>query len=423
MSRTLDVYFGEVKAGELVQDAGGSLAFAYASEYLATNNARAISVSMPLREEPYANRIAQAYFSGLLPDENSRQRLAGLLGISESNTFGLLEIIGGECAGALTLMPAGKPMPNELDYPPQPLSEKRLAEILDTLRSHPLLAGKLGVRLSLAGAQNKVAVCMIDGEVALAMGGHTTTHILKPQIEGLNGTVENEIFCMRLAKKIGFFAPEVSIGRVGKVAYYLIERYDRTTDLKNSTGLIKRLHQEDFCQALGIAPQLKYEDEGGPGVTQSLQLIGRHTRAPAADSITFLRMLIFHFLIGNADAHGKNYSLLYRGETPDLAPVYDAICTAAYPSMAKQLAMQIGGHGLPDTIQFKHWLTLVPDTEPARRLVTQEMQKMATSVLEASPRLARELRDEGIDHPIITKIQKIIKKRAEHIMRLIEMPH
>jgi serine/threonine-protein kinase HipA len=349
-----------------------------------------------------------------LPDERARRRLAKWLGISNANTFGLLEMIGGECAGALTLMPAGKPMPSTFDHPPEPLSENRLAEILGLLRARPLLAGTMGVRLSLAGAQNKLAVCMMDGQVALAIGGHPTTHILKPYIEGLAGTVENEIFCMRLANKVGLSAPDVSKGSVGKVDYYLIKRYDRTT---NSEGLVSRLHQEDFCQALGIAPQFKYEDEGGPGVSQSIQLIRSHTRAPAADNLTFLRMLIFHFLIGNADAHGKNYALLYRGKTPDLAPVYDAICTAVYPSMTKRLAMKIGGRNLPDTIHLKHWLMVVSDTAPAQRLLEDELQKTAQLTLDASEKLAAELRDEGIDHPIIGKIQKVIKNRAQRLAR------
>lgn len=414
MTRTLDVYFQDTKAGELVQSDSGTLAFAYAANYLANNDARAISVSMPLREEPYGDRLAQAYFSGLLPDERARRRLAKWLGISNANTFGLLEMIGGECAGALTLMPAGKPMPSTFDHPPEPLSENRLAEILDLLRARPLLAGTMGVRLSLAGAQNKLAVCMMDGEVALAIGGHPTTHILKPYIEGLSGTVENEIFCMRLAKKVGLSAPDVSKGSVGKVDYYLIKRYDRTT---NSEGLVSRLHQEDFCQALGIPPQFKYEDEGGPGVSQSIQLIRSHTRAPAADNLTFLRMLIFHFLIGNADAHSKNYALLYREKTPDLAPVYDAICTAVYPSMTKRLAMKIGGRNLPDTIYLKHWLTVASDTAPAQRLLEDELQKTAQLMLEASEKLASELRDEGIEHPIIGKIQKVVKNRAQRTAR------
>lgn len=414
MTRTLDVYFQDTKAGELEQSDSGTLAFSYATDYLANTDARAISVSMPLREEPYGDRLAQSYFSGLLPDERARRRLAKWLGISNANTFGLLEMIGGECAGALTLMPAGKPMPSTFDHPPEPLSENRLAEILDLLRARPLLAGTMGVRLSLAGAQNKLAVCMMDGQVALALGGHPTTHILKPYIEGLSGTVENEIFCMRLAKKVGLSAPDVSKGSVGKVDYYLVKRYDRAT---NSDGLVNRLHQEDFCQALRIPPQFKYEDEGGPGVSQSIQLIRSHTRAPAADNLTFLRMLIFHFLIGNADAHGKNYALLYREKTPDLAPVYDAICTAVYPSMTKRLAMRIGGRNLPDTIHLKHWLTVVSDTAPAQRLLEDELQKTAQLMLDASEKLAAELRDEGIDHPIIGKIQKVVKSRVQRTVR------
>lgn len=417
MTRILDVYLHEKKAGLLTQGDDGRLKFAYAPDYLTQQDAPAISVSMPLGEEPYPDKIARAYFSGLLPDERARRRLASALGITEGNAFGLLEVIGGECAGALSLLPEGEPLHGLEEQPLEALSEKRLIEILDLLRAKPLLGGEEGIRLSLAGAQDKLAVCVVDGEIALAKDGQPTTHILKPFIEGLDGTVENEIFCMKLAEKIGLAAPPVTKGSAGETDFILVERYDR---IKNKTGTISRLHQEDFCQALSVPPELKYEDEGGPGISESQELIQKYTQRPAADRLAFQRMVIFHYLVGNADAHAKNYSLLYRDRAPDLAPLYDVVCTAAYPRLSKKLAMKIGGRDVADTIQLAHWENIVPGTRGAQRLLLKDIQDLSSAARTSADTLLEKLESEGIDHPILKRVREIIETRTTYLLRITE---
>lgn len=417
MNRSLNTYLGEQKAGVLTQDENGALSFAYGPDYLARNTARAISVSMPLAEPPYPDRLTRPFFSGLLPDEGARQKLAGALGISAGNAFGLLEIIGGECAGALSLYPAGEMPPSTDEKGVEILTSPRLEEILGKLRDRPLLGGEEGVRLSLAGAQDKLAVCLDGDAIGLAKGGIPTTHILKPFIQALDGSVENELFCLRLAARMDLTVPAVSKRSVGEIPFLLIERYDRR---QLPDGTIERLHQEDFCQALSVPPELKYEEEGGPGTTQSLDLIAKATARPAADRLTFIRMLLFHYLVGNADAHAKNYALLYRDRAPDLAPIYDVVCTAAYPRLAKQLAMAIGGRSIPDTIQLKHWLTLVPSTRGAERLLLKDMTDMASRIRGEADTLIAELEKEGITHPILRSVRSTIETRAVQILRLTE---
>jgi len=417
VTHLLDVYFGEAKAGALRQDEAGALNYAYDPGYLAGRAPRAISFSMPLQEAPYADRIARPFFSGLLPDEGARQRLAGALGISAGNAFGLLEVIGGECAGALSLYPAGQTPPSSDDDGVEALSPARLEEILGKLRERPLLGGEEGVRLSLAGAQDKLAVC-VDGEaIGLAKGGRPTTHILKPFIQALDGTVENELFCLRLAARLKLPVPKVEMRRSGAIPFLLVERYDRS---QHKDGTITRLHQEDFCQALSVPPELKYEEEGGPGTERSLDLIDRATARPAADRLAFIRMLIFHYLVGNADAHGKNYALLYRSKTPDLAPLYDVVCTAVYPQLAKKIAMAIGGRSIPDTIQLKHWLTLVPDTRAAQRLLIKDMTELAGRIGAEADKLLAEFENAGIAHDILKAIRGVIETRATHLLRVTE---
>ncbi|MBT1159464.1 type II toxin-antitoxin system HipA family toxin [Aminobacter anthyllidis] len=417
MTHILDVWFNDARAGALSQDDGGALGFAYDRDYLGRRGARAISFSLPLQEAPHADRIVRPFFSGLLPDEGARQRLAGALGISSGNAFGLLEVIGGECAGALSLYQAGETPPASDEDGVEILGAERLEEIIGKLRDRPLLGGEEGVRISLAGAQDKLAVCVDGDNIGLAKGGRPTTHILKPFIQALDGTVENELFCLRLATRLGLQVPKVEMRRAGAVSYLLVERYDRHL---HEDGRITRLHQEDFCQALSVPPELKYEKEGGPGTAAALGLIDRATARPAADRLGFIRMLIFHYLVGNADAHGKNYALLYRDRVPDLAPLYDVVCTAAYPRLAQKLAMAIGGRNVPDTIHLKQWLTLVPDTKGAQRLLVKDIAELAGPIGTQADQLIGELEAEGIAHDILKDIRAVIETRATHLCKVAE---
>jgi serine/threonine-protein kinase HipA len=422
MSDLLDVYFRETKAGVLARLDDGMLTFSYDGAYLEDQKSRAISFSMPLQEQPFGDPVVRPFFSGLLPDEGARQRLAGALGLSSGNAFGLLEVIGGECAGALSLYPAGTVpefLTPELSSTAEieTLTPERLDEILARLRARPLLGGEDGIRLSLAGAQDKLAVIVQGASIALAKAGRPTTHILKPFIQALEGTVENEYFCMRLAGRLKLPVPRVQMRLGGATAFLLVERYDRT---QNADDKIERLHQEDFCQALSVPPELKYEAEGGPGVRRSLALIDEACARPVADRLGFIRMLIFHYLVGNADAHGKNFALLYRSATPDLAPLYDVVCTAVYPRLSKRLAMRIGDRDVPDTIQLQHWMTLVPDTKAAKRILVRDLAQMAERIVLEADALAAELADEGIKHPILKAICKVISSRAGSLRRLTQ---
>ncbi|WP_246668534.1 HipA domain-containing protein [Bartonella refiksaydamii] len=249
----------------------------------------------------------------------------------------MLEVVGGDCAGALALYPHGQ-VPNLPTDDIETLDDVQLKEILECIKHRPMLAGDGGYRLSLAGAQDKLAVGFKDNHVQLIKGGAPATHILKPLIEHINDSTHNELFCMKLAKLIGINEPEVHLHFVNNTPYYLIARYDRQTA---SDGTVLRIHQEDFCQALSIAPEFKYECEGGPGIAACQTIIFQHTLRPAVDQLNFLNIVIFNYLIGNADAHGKNFSLLYQQKKPELAPAYDLLSMAIYPDLSQNMAMKI----------------------------------------------------------------------------------
>ena len=410
MSQTLDVYLKDELAGYLSQESGGDLTFTYDGGYLDANSPD-ISIALPLQQQEIKGTHVKAFFSGLLPDENVRKKLAAILGLSEGNAFSLLEAVGGDCAGALALYPHGQ-KPSDIIEGVEILSDARLAETLDLIKHRPMLAGDDGYRLSLAGAQDKLAIGFKNGKIHLIKGGGATTHILKPIIEGVSDSAHNELFCMRLAKHMGIDAPEVALHFLGETPYYLVDRYDRKID---GSGKINRIHQEDFCQAMGIMPESKYEREGGPKIESCQAIIAKHSAKPAVDQIKFLNMIIFNYLIGNTDAHGKNFSLLYTGKKPELAPAYDLLCTAIYPNLSEKMAMKIGGKYKPRDIYRRRFYKLVPDTKSAQATMDKQITKMTGSIIDTAEKLKSDLESDGLNSDVFDKIIKVINERCKNI--------
>ncbi|MGZ8364226.1 MAG: HipA domain-containing protein, partial [Caulobacteraceae bacterium] len=273
------VWWDGVCVGVLRIDESGDLEFIYDPGWLEDAHRPAISVSLPKRPEPINRRATRPFFAGLLPEEGQRDAVAHALGVSKANDFRLLERLGGDVAGALTLWPEGEvPPASQGLFATAPLEDAELLEVLARLPLRPMLAGEDGMRLSLAGAQQKLPVVMVNGRVALPAPGQPSTHILKPAIERLPGTTENEALAMRLAAGLGLSVAPVEPRRTGDRTYLLVERYDRDV---GADGAIRRLHQEDFCQALGIAPEHKYAAEGGPIFRHCFDLVRQACAVPA----------------------------------------------------------------------------------------------------------------------------------------------
>ena len=271
MARTLNVYYDRVPVGQLIQDDGGQMTFQYDASWLAKPEPIALSRSLPLRGEPFAQKQCRGFFGGMLPEEDNRKVIARILGISDKNDFAMLEQIGGECAGAISFLPDDEEIPKDDDRY-RYLADDELAKILRELPRRPLMAGADGIRLSLAGAQDKIAVRIDDGKISIPHGNAPSSHVLKPAIDTYEGVVFNEAFCMTLARSCGLNAAPVDIGEVEGIDYLLAERFDR---IRDGEGTIQRLHQEDFCQALGIPAEIKYQTEGGPSLVVCFALIGR----------------------------------------------------------------------------------------------------------------------------------------------------
>ena len=416
MIKSLCVWWDGACVGALQIDEHGDLAFTYAAQWLADPERLAVSTSLPKRAETFNRRETRPFFAGLLPEEGQRDAVARALGVSKANDFRLLEQLGGDVAGALTLWPEGEapPAPQGLAAT-EPLDDDSLIKVLDTLPTRPFLAGDEGVRLSLAGAQQKLPVVMVNGRIALPAPGLPSTHILKPPIPTLPATTENEALLLRLAAAVGLPTAAVDPRWTRDRPYLLIERYDRTVE---ADGAIRRLHQEDFCQALGIPPERKYASEGGPTFAPCFDLVRRACAQPAPAVLRLLDAAIFNVAVGNADAHGKNYSLLYRPEGIGFAPLYDLLCTVAYPEVHAKLAMKVGKRATLEEFTPATWGDFASEIGMSAPFVRRRASGLAELILARLDGVADGLSVAGFDGPDLHRFVDVIRRRAQMILDL-----
>jgi serine/threonine-protein kinase HipA len=381
----------------------GRLNYCYAPDWLSRPDALALSASLPLQAAPFDDHQTRPFFAGLLPEGQMRRLIAQQFQVSGQNDFALLDHIGGECAGAVTLLEPGHalPAPTRNDDV-QWLSDEEVVAILDELPHRPMLAGKDGLRLSLAGAQDKLPVVFDGARIGLPLNGTPSSHILKPPIHAVEDSVTNEGFCMALAEAMQLRPAKSKVHVVLDRRFLLVERYDRVVDTQ---GQRQRIHQEDFCQALGVVPEMKYQNEGGPDLGQCFELVRRATRPSAPQILRLLDCVYFNALIGNHDAHAKNFSLLYASKTPVLAPFYDMLSTAIYPTLTPKMAMKIGSKYKLSEVQARHWDQFAEGAGLARAQARRRILALAKSL----PPSARKLQAApGIDYAGNTVVERII---------------
>ena len=398
--RKLEVYLHTQHVGQLIQDNRGLLFFKYDVDYLVSGRIP-LSHSLPLQKERFTFKQCQGFFSGILPEAHQRTMIARRLGISPHNDFAMLAKIGGECAGAVTFLPEGS-SPEKQQALYHALSDDELAHILKTLPHQPLMAGQEGVRLSLAGVQDKIAVHILKNTVSLPLNGAPSTHILKPALPHFPGVVFNEAFCLKLAKIVGLPAASAEVHTIEDIDYLCVERYDRIITQNN----IERIHQEDFCQALGITSNMKYQIEGGPSLKRCFHLLREISTVPALDLQCLLDAVVFNYFIGNHDAHGKNFSIVYySSHNRRLAPFYDLLCTRFYPELSCDMAMKIGGEYSLDKISIKHFESLAEDIGFSTPMVKKRIFEMVQTIQEA-------LHKVDLNHPTSHRIAEIIQNRS-----------
>ena len=398
----------------------GRLNFWYKPGWLKQANAVALSCSLPLQAEPFDDHQTRPFFAGLLPEGQMRRLIARQFQVSVDNDIALLDYIGGECAGAVTFMRPGQALPTSTkDEDVQWLSDAEVIAILDELPSRPMLAGKDGLRLSLAGAQDKLPVVVNGGRIGLPRNGTPSSHVLKPAIHAVEDSVTNEGFCLALAEAMQLKPAKSKIHTVRDRQFLLVERYDRAA---NADGRRQRLHQEDFCQSLGVVPEMKYQNEGGPDLAQCFELVRRVTRPSAPQVLRLLDYVIFNALIGNHDAHAKNFSLLYSGKVPVLAPLYDTLSTAVYPTLTPKMAMRIGSKYKFSEVHAQHWDQFAEGAGLAKAQAKKRILELAKLL----PLTARKLQiDPGrgfAGHAQVEQIISLIDQRCALTIRRLTHP-
>lgn len=414
----LEVWLFERLAGGLSEDDSGRLTFAYDPEW-AAEALPPLSQSLPVRAEPYGDAEARPFFSGLLPEGTVREHIAQRFGISARNDFSMLGAIGRECAGAVSVVPPGGSVH---DRPSQSedvrwLDENELADAVSELPSRPLFDDpEEGVRLSLAGVQDKMPVVCREGRIGITTGRTPSTHILKAPIARFDDTVVNEACCLRLATRLGLNAASVEIGHAMEREFLLVERFDREVGQAGA----RRLHQEDFCQALGMPPERKYAAEGGPPLRSCADLLRRASAAPAEDLLQLVDAVALNLLIGNHDAHGKNLSLLYAPTTGTrLAPLYDLVSTAVYAGLSRKLAMKIGGEYRADYVERRHVERFATECGLGPAAARRRVLGVAQAMEEVAPAVVQELRDTAGDRPVLDRMLGLIEGRAQRLGSLL----
>ncbi len=412
--RTLDVWCFDEHAGAL-RDGASGLEFAYADTWRSAGRPP-LSQSLPM-DGSYTSAAVGAFFGGLLPEGAPRDLVARNLGVSADNDFVMLAALGGDTAGAVSLLAPGEtpgPVGKDVEW----LDDRELVVLLDELPARPLHADEDGeFRLSLAGAQDKLPVIVgADGRIGLTRGRTPSTHILKTPIAHLDGTVANEALCPAIGRLLGVDAVVASPRRLAEREFLLVERYDREHDDQG----VRRLHQEDFCQALGIPSRRKYQSEGGPGLPDCFALLREAVSVPAREVLKLLDVVMLSFLVGNHDAHGKNYSLLYVPESPNaiLSPAYDVLSTVVYPGMSRKMAMSIGGEYRADYVRSRHLDRLLEQAGLGAAAAKRRMRGIAGNAPAAARQAHADLIAAGWDSPVLARVVETVEARAARLLEI-----
>ncbi len=417
MTDCLDIYFHARLAGQLKQRrTDGKLRFKYNEKYLESPNCYSLSVALPIQSNPHNSRVTSAFFAGLLPGE-------------PKNVFKELKNYINKPLGEILICREGENFTVSRDY--QYLNNDELEKVLKN-------ESPTENQLPLLGTQIKCAVLVNRSKLIPTIGlslNIPTSHILKPAINQPD-RIFNEFFCMQLAEKVGINTATTHI-RTDDAIDFEFYRSKMVADvfgiqsrskLTNMTPFVSvqrydfirqddriiRLHQEDLCQALGKQPHKKFDIT----IMQSLGIIRNNSINPDSDCREFIKRVIFNYLIGNNDAHGKNFSFLYIDGKPQLAPAYDLLSTAAYPGeFDNKMAMSIGGERDSEKVSIRNWRKLIKQADFPNGMLEADLKYLASTLPALSSWLQSDLGKEWIMSPIFSIIIDIITKRSAEILK------
>lgn len=464
-----------------VNRTGGRLSFAYGRSWRNTRGAYPLSLSMPLVGDEHPHGAIEPFLWGLLPDNDLvLRRWASSFHVSPRNVFGIIAQVGEDCAGAVQFMLPDRFEALQAETAPRIdwLTEADVATRLRALREDAaaVRTAQDPGQFSLAGAQPKTAL-LFDGQAWGVPAGRTpTTHILKPTTAEFDGHAENEHLCLSLARALGLPAAQTEVRRFENVTAIVATRYDRVDTARlaaaataraataaanaaasaagfddptnvaraarlaaesasaaadaqvmeafSRTTPVYRVHQEDLCQALGVHPSRKYQNEGGPGPPEILGLLRASVRGGRSDAVkedveTFVGALVFNWLIGGTDAHAKNYSVLIGGDgTVRLAPLYDVASIFAYPGIdprRAKLAMKIGGEYRLHDVARASWRRFAANVSLPVDDIVERTRSMAADLPDALSDQIAIARRGGLDHPVLDRLAVALSDRARRL--------
>jgi serine/threonine-protein kinase HipA len=402
----LQIIWNKRVVGTLNRHPKGRVVFQYSQDWIEKKSSP-VSLSLPCRKEKFAPAISTAFFENLLPESNTRTVLAFHRRFNKKDTFAFLENFGEDCAGALSIIPEDQ----EPDFTPGQYENitQELTETLDKIMLDPerykLYPEMRHAKLSLAGAQDKLPVYIKGTQFYLPKNsGSATTHIIKPVNAGFADIPRNEAFCMELAQRSGFSIPNSKIMKTGNHELFVVDRYDR----QEVSQEIVRIHQEDFCQAMGYPVERKYQETGGPGFLECRELIDEYlSNQGVANRLLFIRMMVFNYIIGNHDAHGKNFSILHTKDL-EIAPFYDLVSTQVYP-LDNKFAMSIGQTFRHDRIKEHSFNRFAKDMNVRPKLLVSLINEVCETVMSELDGLLAEHEKKYGEAKIYKELDEIIK--------------
>lgn len=406
MARQLNVYYNSAIVG-LLKAERDQFSFSYDPAWL--QSGFPLSYGLPLRAETYGDEATRAYFENLLPEDSVLAVICKARKISRHDLISFFEIHGQECAGAIAL--ACEAVAAEPETP--------LRDVTSEIRRY--LGKKLGgsllaatrARLSLAGAQDKLPAIVANGRIFLASGQQPSTHIIKPDIAGFPWSARNEHFCMQLARGIGCNLANTELICFPEGDLFVTERFDRA----RQDNAVIRLHQQDFCQALGLSGAYKYQRSGGYDGIASMTGLCRAVGIACGDY--FGRALILNYLTGNCDGHAKNFSILHQPRGATLAPLYDILSTAVYPGLDRDLGMAFGNSWSLEQINAADLPVAATDCGMEAADFIALAHEMTCQCGQLLPELLAEHRASYGPCPVYDELEQVISENCRRLAALL----
>lgn len=423
---TLNAFDADSRVGELgYESLEEQFSFAYDAAWRDAKSAYSISPHI-LRDGPVASsNTVRRFVENLLPEGRALDIVSTTYQVSKNNIYGLIRELGKETAGALSFLPG--------DVSARPATRRRevtraeLAQRIAERSEIPFAVWDGRVRMSIAGYQDKLAAYIENDRLYLVEGELASTHILKPEPldERLPTLVANEHYCMTLAARVGVATAEVSILRL-PTPVLVIRRFDRSVERDR----VRRLHVIDSCQALNFPVAYKYERNFGSGrdvrdIREGVSFprlfsLTEYTIQKAVSRLSLVRWALFQYLIGNADAHGKNVSFFCGPGGLSLAPAYDLVSVVQYPHVAHELAMAFGDEFSIEAMRPYDFAQFARGTNTPRALLAREMRRMSRAAGSAAAGLAKSDTYSDQERPLVRKIAALVESQARQLAAMAE---